>query len=80
VGLIADGIDYIERALPHAVIWRKLSFGTQSSRGSRFVETILTVIETYRQHSRGVFQYLASAIQASDAAKHGPSILPGDEW
>jgi len=35
-----------ERALRHAVIWRKLSFGTQSASGSRFVETMLTVIET----------------------------------
>jgi transposase len=26
-----------ERALRHAVIWRKLSFGTQSAHGSRFV-------------------------------------------
>jgi transposase len=34
--------------LRHAVIWRKLSFGTQSARGSRFVETMLTVIETSR--------------------------------
>ena len=38
-----------ERALRHAVIWRKLSFGTQSAAGSRFVETMLTVIETCRQ-------------------------------
>jgi hypothetical protein len=30
-----------ERALRHAVIWRKLSFGTQSAGGSRFVETML---------------------------------------
>ncbi|MCR4414581.1 MAG: transposase, partial [Thermoguttaceae bacterium] len=35
-----------ERSLRHAVIWRKLSFGTQSASGSRFVETMLTVIET----------------------------------
>ena len=35
-----------------AVIWRKLSFGTQSAAGSRFVETILTVVETCRQQSR----------------------------
>jgi transposase len=33
-----------ERALRHAVIWRKLSFGTQSEHGSRFVATILTVV------------------------------------
>jgi Transposase IS66 family len=31
-----------ERALRHPVIWRKLSFGTQSAAGSRFVETMLT--------------------------------------
>src|SRR5882724_2875462 len=35
-----------ERALRHAVIWRKLSFGTQSSQGSEFVAKILTVVET----------------------------------
>ena len=35
-----------ERSLRHAVIWRKLSFGTQSASGSRFVETMLTVIES----------------------------------
>jgi transposase len=28
-----------ERSLRHAVIWRKLSFGTQSARDSRFIET-----------------------------------------
>jgi hypothetical protein len=37
-----------ERALRHAVIWRKLSFGTQSAGGSRSVETMLTVMETCR--------------------------------
>jgi hypothetical protein len=37
-----------ERALRHAVIWRKLSFGAQSAAGSQFVETMLTVIETCR--------------------------------
>ena len=44
-----------ERALRHAVIWRKLSFGTQSAGGSRFVETMLTVIETCRQQKRNAF-------------------------
>jgi transposase len=65
-----------ERALRHAVIWRKLSFGTQSARGSRFVETILTVIETCRQQSRPVFTYLANALEAHYAAKSAPSLLP----
>lgn len=65
-----------ERALRHAVIWRKLSFGTQSPRGSRFVETILSVIETCRQQSRAVFGYLTTAIEARYAAQPAPSLLP----
>ncbi len=66
-----------ERALRHAVIWRKLSFGTQSPRGSRFVETILTAIETCRQQSRPIFPYLTTAIETSYTAKSNPSLLPG---
>jgi transposase len=66
-----------ERALRHAVIWRKLSFGTQSSGGSRFVETMLTVIETCRQQGRPVFEYLAAAIHSHLANQPAPSLLPG---
>jgi transposase len=65
-----------ERALRHAVIWRKLSFGTQSPRGSRFVETILTVIETCRQQSRAVFHFLTTTLESTYAAKPPPSLLP----
>jgi transposase len=65
-----------ERALRHAVIWRKLSFGTQSSDGSRFVETMLTVIETCRQQRRQVFAYLTAAVQAHLAGRPAPSLLP----
>src|SRR5262249_6342887 len=68
-----------ERALRYAVIWRKLSFGTQSARGSRFVETMLTVIETCRQQSRDVFAYVTAAVQAHCADQHTPSLLPGVE-
>jgi transposase len=65
-----------ERALRHAVIWRKLSFGTQSAGGSRFVETMLTVIETCRQQSRNVFAYVTAAVQAHCADQLTPSLLP----
>jgi transposase len=64
-----------ERALRHAVIWRKLSFGTQSAHGSRFVATILTVVETCRQQSRSVFDYLTTAMQAHFAHEPAPSLL-----
>jgi transposase len=66
-----------ERALRPAVIWRKLSFGTQSAPGSRFVETILTVIETCHKQSRNSFDYLTAAIQAHFAAQPAPSLLQG---
>ena len=65
-----------ERALRHAVIWRKLSFGTQSAAGSRFVETMLTVIETCRQQNRNAFEYLTDAVQAHLAGQPAPSLLP----
>ncbi len=64
-----------ERALRHAVIWRKLSFGTQSRHGSEFVAKILTVVETCRQQSRGVFDYLTTAMQAHFAEESAPSLI-----
>ncbi len=66
-----------ERALRPAVIWRKLSFGTQSAQGSRFVETILTVVETCHRQSRNSFEYLTAAIQAHFADQPTPSLLAG---
>ncbi|MBX3415820.1 MAG: transposase [Pirellulales bacterium] len=59
----------------HAVIWRKLSFGTQSAAGSRFVETALTVIETCRQQQRSAFDYFTTAVAAHFASP--PSLLSG---
>lgn len=66
-----------ERALRPAVIWRKLSFGTQSTRGSRFVETILTVVETCHRQSRNSFEYLTAALQAHFDHQPAPSLLAG---
>ena len=65
-----------ERALRHAVIWRKLSFGTQSAGGSRFVETMLTIIESCRQQNHSVFDFVTQSVAAQFAAKPAPSLLP----
>jgi transposase len=64
-----------ERSLRHAVIWRKLSFGTQSASGSRFVETMLTVIETCRQQGQNVFSFLTAAVEAHLAHQPAPCLL-----
>lgn len=63
-----------ERALRHAVIWRKLSFGTQSAAGSRFVATMLSVIETCRQQSRNVFDFVTAAV-AAHFTRQPPDLL-----
>ncbi len=66
-----------ERALRDAMIWRKLSFGTQSPGGSCFVETMLTVIKTSRQQRCSAFEYLTAALEAHLADQPAPSLLPG---
>lgn len=63
-----------ERALRHAVIGRKLSLGTQSARGSRFVETMLTVVETYRQQSKNAFALITAAVPAHFDHQTAPSL------
>jgi transposase len=64
-----------EQALRHAVIWPKLSFGTQSASGSRFVERLLTVIETCRRQHRNAFQWLVESVQADLNGQSPPSLM-----
>jgi transposase len=65
-----------ERALRHSVIWRRTSYGTQSEAGSRFVERILTVVETCRQQGRNPLDFVRQAIRAQRAGQPAPSLLP----
>jgi transposase len=65
-----------ERALRHAVLWRKGSGGTDSPRGSRFVERVLSVRETCRQQGRSLLEYLVECCQARLGGKDAPSLLP----
>jgi transposase len=66
-----------ERALRHGVIWKRLSFGTQSASGSRFVETLLSVLETCRQQKRPTFAFLSHALTQHFAHQPAPSLLAG---
>ena len=65
-----------ERALRPAVIYRKLSFGTQSELGSRFIERMLTVSETCRLQNRSAYDYLIKAVTAHFSKQAAPSLLP----
>jgi transposase len=67
-----------ERALRPAVIWRKLSFGTASQRGSRFAERMLSVVATLRIYGRNVLDYLTAACANFFAHQNSPPLLlPG---
>ena len=59
---VAPTNNHSERALRSAVIWRKLSFGTQSESGSQFVETLLTILETCRRQNKNAIDYITHAL------------------
>jgi transposase len=65
-----------ERALRPAVWWRRRSFGCHSADGCRFVERMLTVVQTLRLQERGVIDYLAEAITAHRRGLPAPKLLP----
>lgn len=62
-----------ERALRHAVHWRRTSYGTQTDTGNRIVERLLTIRETCRLQGRRLHDYLTAAITAD---LHGHPIPP----
>lgn len=64
-----------ERAIRQYVVWRKTSFGTQTSKGNEFVERILTVVATCKKQKRRAFKYLAEATAAHLTKKDAPSLL-----
>lgn len=65
-----------ERALRSAVIHRKLSFGSKSGKGMRFLEHIFSVNETCRMHDKKILGYLTNVIEAHRAGRPIPRLLP----
>lgn len=73
---VAPTNNVAERAVRHGVLWRKGSFGTDSARGSRFVERILTINATMRQHGRCPLAYLVAAVRARRSGLEAPPLIP----
>jgi transposase len=65
-----------ERSIRPGVQWRKGSLGTQSEAGSRFVESLMTVVATLKQQNRNVLEYLTAAHEAALRDEPAPSLLP----
>jgi transposase len=64
-----------ERVVRQAVLWRKGSFGTQSERGARYAERILTACATCRLQRRSVIEYLRNACRCHLDGIPTPSLI-----
>jgi transposase len=65
-----------ERALRPAVIWRGLSFGSQSEAGSQFVARMLTVNSSLKAQGRSVLDFLTESCMAARHGTQPPSLIP----
>ena len=78
--VVTDGVEptnnHAERQLRRAVLWRKHAFGSASVAGCRFVERLLTVVQTRRLQGRSVLSYLYEALVAHRNSLPAPSLLP----
>lgn len=63
-----------ERTLRHIVMWRKTSYGTQSSAGSVFLERTLSVWMTLKKQGRDAFEFFLQAYQSRVNQALSPTI------
>jgi len=67
--------NFMERLLRRAVLWRRRSFGCNSAGGCRFVERILTVVQTCRLHAKNTLEFLYNAVRAHRNGLSCPCLL-----
>ena len=74
-----DGVEptnnHAERELRAFVLWRRRSFGTQSDRGNRFAERLMTVAHTARKQRKDVLSFLTACCQAQLDGTRTPSLF-----
>ncbi len=69
--------NHAERVQRLAVLYRKNCFGCHSDSGCRFVERLLTVVQSLRLQKRPVLQYLKETLIAHRTGQGVPSLVPG---
>jgi transposase len=76
-----DGIEptnnHGELELRDFVLWRKRSFGSQSERGERFAERVMTTVRTARKQSKDVLDFLVRTVTAHLQGTPLPRLLGG---
>ena len=65
-----------EQVVRHGVILRKISYGTHSAAGSRFIERMLTVHATLRRQRRNILDFMREACSAALQRRPAPSLVP----
>jgi transposase len=65
-----------ERTERQGVLLRKTSGGTDSRQGSRFVERVLTVVDTCQRQGKKVLEYLSACIESWRQDRDPPSLVP----
>lgn len=78
--LDTDGVEptnnAAERGLRAGVLWRRISQGTRTDAGTRFVQRIMTATANCRRQARSVLRFLADTLLAHRAGLATPSLLP----
>ena len=69
--------NFMERLVRRAVLWRRRRFGCNSEAGCRFVERILSVVQTCRLQKTNALEFLTRALEAHRTGDGGPRLLPG---
>lgn len=64
-----------EQGLRHGVIWRKLSYGSQSEVGERFIERVMTVAMTLKQRTKNSFDYFTHCFREFIQGGHSPPVF-----
>jgi len=67
--------NHAERILRMGVLWRKNAFGCHSESGCRFVERILTVVQTLRLQKRSVLDFLEESVIAHRSGTPAPALV-----
>jgi transposase len=65
-----------ERAIRPAVIWRRTSFGSDSTAGSEFVSRLLTVVSSLNLQERNILEFLSESVAAKRSGQVPPSLIP----
>jgi transposase len=80
--VLTEGLEptnnHAERLLRRGVLWPKNALGCHSASGCRFVERLLTVVQTRRLQGRSVLRYLHQALLAHRNGLPAPSLLAAD--